>query len=111
MTSPRDTRLVEFLLARIAEDEDEALAARAHPLFDGTGVVAGRIEAVTLPADVARFVARHDPARVIAECDAKRRTVELHSDLTRVGLCILAVIRLLAVPYADHPDYHKEWRP
>ena len=61
--------------------------------------------------------ARHDPARVLAECEAKRRIVadcrhiqeatswgllERHAEWT---------VRVLALPHADHPDYRDEWRP
>lgn len=74
---------------------------------------------------------RWDPARVLAECEAKRRTVEWcvevigDRDLTSYGRfgCLreerwaLAVtlametMRWFAVPHADHPDYRAEWRP
>jgi hypothetical protein len=110
--------LTEFLLARIAEDEaiwggvskrtpttDLALAAGNWP--DGES-------AILLTTN------RH-----AAECDTKRRIVSLHSrseGLYDQGVlieclegCIGAypckTLRLLALPYADHPDYLPEWRP
>ena len=63
--------------------------------------------------------ARHDPARVLAECEAKRQIVELHSaepgfpdfcghDLRELPC---STLRLLALPYADHQDYMPEWKP
>jgi len=64
----------------------------------------------------AEHIARHDPARVLAECSAKRRIVEL-------GVCTACAteaqpcdhradtLRLLALPYADHEDYREEWTP
>jgi hypothetical protein len=84
--------LASFLLARIAEDEE---AARAVEPLQDVPVIGGpqrqsfghvrRSYATedgyprTLgdPAAEAHF-ARHDPARVLAECEAKRRIVELH---------------------------------
>lgn len=53
-----------------------------------------------------KHVARHDPARVLAECRAKRRLVEELGAFRRG-----AALRLLAMPYADHPDYRQEWKP
>ena len=87
--------LSEFLLARIAEDE---MQARKHLL------------------DADRHGWGSYPARVLAECDAKRRIVELadRDDNWRYGMhseAIGEVLRLLALPYADHPDYREEWRP
>lgn len=63
------------------------------------------------------------PARVLAECEAKRRIVERFARLegraakfpNLVNGGEVAVMRLtvtdLALPYADHPDYRDEWRP
>lgn len=84
----------------------------------------------------ARHMARHDPARVLAECEAKRRIVGLHvvsrtmmpmrgfdqpdyeepEDSCHVCDWVPTdsacdTIRLLAHPYADHPDYDEAWRP
>ena len=41
-----------------------------------------------------------------AECEAKRRIVENAQD---PGDDLFVAI--LALPYADHPDYREEWRP
>lgn len=71
----------------------------------------------------AEHIARWNPARVLAECDAKRRIVEEHAklDVTRVEalsnwerghqVALDKVLRLLALPYADRPRYREEWRP
>lgn len=81
-------------------------------------------------------IARHDPARVLAEVAAKRRIVELHTpkDPPGLHLCPVCVsweiwrsqepgeslplddapcetLRLLALPFADHPAYETEWAP
>ena len=61
-----------------------------------------------------RHIARHDPARVLAECEAKRRIVELFPDAAQDGDgwndAGYSVLRDLAAVYADHPDYREEWR-
>lgn len=78
--------------------------------------------------------ARHDPARVLAEVDAKRRILDLHegdhecSTIRRGVDCEgeayeeidnytyvvggdCSTVRLLALPFADRPGYREEWRP
>lgn len=107
--------LTDFLLARIAEDEADA---EAHPdpnMWDGN------------PRGW------FDPDRVQAECDAKRRILKLHEprdwdegvgpDVPKgTPVCTTCgdgefwsvahpcdTLRLLALPYADHPDYREEW--
>ena len=118
--------LTEFLLARIAEDE--AVAAAAVSRRDGvdkweavgSGTVVGpgydKVKHVMLPSSedgAARHIARHDPARVLAECEAKRRIVELNA--TKPGRKTtfrrLLTLQTLALPCADHPDYRQEWKP
>jgi Family of unknown function (DUF6221) len=123
--------LDQFLLARIAEDKRIATDAAA---------ASGRAE--WAPADLpgsgpphdpaAEHVARHDPARVLAECGARRRLVLACRDigpdraflgarpegladfpLTPTDQHQLAAVTLalLALPYAGHPEYRREWRP
>ena len=50
-----------------------------------------------------RHIARWDPARVVAECESKRRILERHEQDEEI-------LRVLALPYADHRDYRDEWR-
>jgi hypothetical protein len=60
----------------------------------------------------AAHIARWDPARVLAECEAKRLLLQREPcDDTGVGDDPCHHLRALAVPYADHPDYREEWRP
>lgn len=65
----------------------------------------------------AAHVARHDPARVLAEVEAKRRLlvhVDLiwkHSPSPAEARAWQHAVRHLALPYAGHPDYRQEWRP
>ena len=92
--------LTDFLLARIAEDEAWA-------------------ESETFPQPF-----RFEAARVLAECEAKRRIVDrCERDMvaegeSASGYDIIAhtdalardTLEFLALPYADHPDYREEWR-
>jgi Family of unknown function (DUF6221) len=74
----------------------------------------------------ATHIARHDPARVLAEVEAKRAILDEHN-LSYEGSreCYSCsdkrgddiepypcpTVRLLALPYADRPGYRDEWRP
>lgn len=81
----------------------------------------------------ARHIAYWDPARVLAECEAKRRIVEMWEDpadvralpdsmvdgrdpdeidiQTAVAETVDHIVRLLGAAFADHPDYRPEWAP
>lgn len=68
---------------------------------------------------IAGHIARHDPARVLAECEAKRRIVELHPPVidNRQEVCVeeqaewpCPTLRALATVYAGHSGYREEWR-
>ena len=67
--------LAEFLLARIAEDEAVAQAA-SH---------GGWIGPESMGAFEGGDTVYIDPARVLAECEAKRRIVELHAPVIPVS--------------------------
>ncbi|WP_302832288.1 DUF6221 family protein [Streptomyces malaysiensis] len=73
-------------------------------------------------------IARHHPARVLAETEAMGQILALHhfepyEDDPDRGFCRecqrdraaetypCTTVRLLALPYADHSDYREEWRP
>ena len=121
------TTLTEFLLARIAEDEAVARAAvdedgrwhvdQSHPLYEAE--VRGDIyiyDEGGHTAEQAARIARHDPARVLAECAAKRAIIEQaasyspeleHGDNGEWAFDV--TLRSLAAVYADHPDYQPEW--
>lgn len=110
--------LASFLLARIAEDEATGQQAVAD-LDDEphAGVIGGW--ANVLPSHL-RFAQRITPARVLAECEAKRLIVE-HEDargekriVTFGGEPVRAVgtspvLKHLALPYADHPEFDPVW--
>ncbi|MEU4296397.1 DUF6221 family protein [Kitasatospora aureofaciens] len=108
--------LIAFLRERLDEDERIARACDGHAAFDGTGIVSsatvrGPIVTV-LPSDVATHMARHAPARALAEVDAKRRILD---DLDYGGAEMADarshVARRLAAIYRGHPDYRPEWAP
>lgn len=62
----------------------------------------------------AAFIAEHDPARVLRETEAKRRIVAEAAEY-QAGMHgypeMKAVLRLLALPYADRPGFREDWRP
>lgn len=121
--------ITEFLLARLAEDEAaarEVQAAAWEVNGDGLVVVAGSSDQVCPggginydeppePSDAAH-IARHDPARVLREVEAKRAIVEVLGDCDD-GLIWDAhlanraedALRHLASVYSDHEDYRAEW--
>jgi hypothetical protein len=123
--------LDEFLLARIAEDKrianDAALASGREQWTPGDLPGSGGPHE---PA--AEHASRHDPARVLAECAARRRLVlacrDIRPDLRFLGArpegladfplsptdqhqLAAVTLALLALPYADHSEYRQEWRP
>lgn len=118
--------VVEFLLERVTEDEEEARAAATAerwayvgygefgPFVSGAGV---ETEDSSEGVSRAEFIASHHPGRVLAECAAMRRMLALLDEVNDEGIPRLTVYlremmpRLLALPYSDHPDYRPEWRP
>ncbi|MGX1708873.1 DUF6221 family protein [Streptomyces albidoflavus] len=135
--------LIAFLRARLDEDEAVAATPEAWTAFEedeSTGTrrvdVDHSFERVVACTRAWRgvHIARHDPARVLAEVEAKRQIVGLHFVIggwededghdrglgceccghseeysDRGGWC--ETLRLLALSYADHPDYRDAWRP
>lgn len=122
--------LTEFLLARIAEDEAVAEAGGGAPVYPHFGDTAAE-ECVEMArsegcADAGvEYLRRWPPARVLAECEAKRRIVGEHAR-TASGNCVTCdpgdawegavpdpcpTLRALATVYAAHPDYRHEWGP
>ncbi len=128
--------ITEFILARITEDEQAAWAASNSPwvavtvypdrshVVNGSDIDDGVIVGTPRKDDAdVEHIARHDPRRVRAECEAIRRIVELHpnnggscdtcTDRDYVGLVDdwpCETIAALASVYADHPDFDPEWR-
>lgn len=75
--------------------------------------------------DCAEHIALHDPARVLAEVESKRRLLdEIVPKVESYWNAVSSewgceyddpdgedVLKLLALPYASHKDYREEWRP
>jgi hypothetical protein len=67
----------------------------------------------------AEHIARHDPARVLRDIEAKREVVRLaerardyHETFTDgFAAAMEGALRLFALSFADHPGYREEWRP
>lgn len=108
--------LVEFLTREI--EADEAVARAAGDAEDCGGY---SVE----PFDKAPLLTV-GPGRALAECEAKRRIVELHPPTRNYideramtdpepryvdgGWSIPVELLLLAIPYADRPGFREEWR-
>jgi len=132
--------ITDFLSARIDEDEAAARAATpgtwsweppsgrdwphgdeslvsdvADAVLYGWGYDASGIHG----ADEDRaHIVRWQPKRALAECEAKRRTLQRHGGCAGefdCGACFYddeahcRALRELALPYADHPAYDPAW--
>lgn len=107
--------LPEFLLARVSEDE-----ASAQAVQEGVWCVSGEVAA----EDAVKRLG--NPARVLAECEAKRRIVEQYQEAVvdaeaeldmemgwvkdGVVEALATSLRILALPCAEHPDFREEWK-
>jgi hypothetical protein len=130
--------LVTWLRAQLDDDERVARAAdsgrwlpedkgitfeyRADDFHDGEAQA--RLVADTRANQW--HIARWDPARVLAEVDAKRRILDRYEDAlarqqdpehSQVAAHVQVeeyedwILPSLALPYADRPGYRDEWRP
>ena len=123
--------LSEFLLARIRDDEAAARRAADGP-FSITSTPYGETFGI-VTAGGGDYLEEQwfavDPARVLAECKAKRAIVDDHSlmvDLYEHDSCSRCVrfhagmdcenepwpcptLLAVAAVYADHADYNPEW--
>ncbi len=101
--------ITEFLEARITEDEAEAKWVEAE-------------------GDNGSSAVQH-PARILAECAAKRAIVSMgrwavfsghtagdncglsDQDTHNAAMVGLEVLAVVAAVYSSHPDYRQEWAP
>lgn len=85
--------ITEFLLARLAEDYDEAV----------------RLAGSSLLAEQLRST------RALDECEAKRLLTLAMTEFTNDRYAIAQpaewTLRVLAAVYSDHVDYRDEWKP
>ena len=121
--------IVDFLNARLAEDQTAAEAATPGPWNDDGGCISSAHYQITdygaytkangepedweeqqQRADSA-FIARHDPARVIREVAAKRAIIEAVSGLSGQWHDDIEykVLTSMAEAWRDHPDHPGEW--
>lgn len=144
-----DLTMAGFVLARLAEDAEEAADATAGPWFaedrneawgdDNDTLLIGRGKILAALRSEYRgyfnglHIARWDPARVLAEVEAKRQLIDLifrhaatvdgewgcchDADQIRAGRCPdtpvddVEGLRLLALPYSGHEGYRAGWAP
>jgi hypothetical protein len=124
--SMRTMDLIEFLRGRL--DEDEASVAEFDARIWDAGL---NVTTYWLIDDQSgNLCVRVGKKRVLAEVDVKRRILdEVVDEATGLDMSVdgdrrvgsrdtatepylgTVLLRLLALPYADHPDYRDEWRP
>lgn len=134
----------EFIEQRIADDERIALAVQQRAPWvvvgsygdegvkeDDFGWVATGAYNAGMDADDAAHIARHDPARVLRDVEAKRALLAKHArgdfpfdpedgpgDYSWTERCDgchevtpCSTMRLLAAPFSDHADFDPSWSP
>ena len=145
MGNDKAPTLTEFLLARISEREaiaraasqmarDGSMARWRNEYRDGGNPGQSRVwngvgQAVVnhVSDSQGAHIALHDPARVLAECEAQRAVVRQGRMFIRqsddlpdtdenarqhgAATAYEEVLGYLALPDADHPDYQEKWRP
>jgi hypothetical protein len=103
--------LVEFLLARVAEDEEVAQAARKDEQFVyGTDRWYQPVGGNGCPQPTVSMA----PHRAVADCAARRAIIELQDSLAarmddRYWDAVWDVLRLLVEPFKTHPDFSPAW--
>jgi hypothetical protein len=133
--------LVRWYGEQLDEDERIAKAATPGPWVDQGGYVTDVGPKVQVTdygtqdgepeedkpqgrADSAH-IARHDPARVLREIDAKRQVLAAYEQASRYATTTWGqsnadqsrartldkMVRLLASVYSDRPSYRSEWAP
>jgi hypothetical protein len=118
--------IVEFLTAQLDTDQARAEAARPGPWFASGGVLSAAageyrddIGEIWDPNNdhgddeaTAAHIARHDPARVLADIAAKRKLLDLAAEMAAVDRWTEAetIRRCVAAPYADRPGFNPSWR-
>lgn len=129
--------LPEFLALRLAEDERmaKAVAGSGHwsPYIEGgddgwaiEDDEAGDPGAIIGDEAMAKHIARHDPARVLREVEARRRLIHRYERAVAASESVVAFVngqddgyrqacldatRDAVEEYDGHPEYLEEWRP
>ncbi|MFF2502213.1 DUF6221 family protein [Streptomyces sp. NPDC058067] len=107
--------LVDFLRARLDEDEAAAMRVRSSWRQIGeTGVIVasdgGYAEECANGnwTGIAEHIVRHDPARVLAEVEVKRQLLE-GAQRWEGGTLEDYILAPLARVWRDHPDFDPVW--
>lgn len=106
--------LITWLRAQLDEDERVALWAKRQREEDGSS---WWWDSPDPTSGAENLISRHNPARVLAEVEAKRALIEetirpfLNVGETTMSRVAWLSLRLVALPYADRPGYLDEWRP
>lgn len=132
---PKETDLIAFIRARLADDERIARATvpKGMRVDDTTAAwsvsefkwALGGPDHFSFPDDDdIEHAVRQDPARALREVDAKRLLLRLVLDLRAAyqddpcngarqsdNATASHILGILALPYADHSEYRQEWRP
>lgn len=122
--------ITEFLLARIAEEEEVVTRIGFAVLASEGSFASIVLDHPELAAgDCPGYLADYDVARVAAGCLARRTVVEMldqpqvpspegstrtqamamHGFNEGVQFAAEAAVLALACAYADHPDFQKDW--
>jgi hypothetical protein len=120
--------LVTFLRDCLDEEQREAEDALKRTTTTRRRIGGQWVEDTVQPPEWRRSA--WPPARVLREIDARRRIMDCHESWvagngdTICGRCgrehiegrpgghfPCQTLRLLALPYADHPGYREEWKP
>ncbi len=97
--------LVRFLQDRLDDLERVALAAggaEAVWFMGSENLDLYPHDDIKLPRVLREHIGLHDPARTLRTVQSTRKIIETADD---------QLLRLVAYPYNDHPDYRNEWKP
>lgn len=132
--------LVAFLKERLDEDEQTAKSAQRstghrdkpegyaawRAADDGSGVWGDHVSLAVgsygfMDDELAAHIACHDPARVLADVDAKRELLDTYAQAaqlapkmpgaTAVEVTLRPILRKMATAYRGLPNYRPEWAP
>lgn len=127
--------IVEFLEARIAEDEavargvasdGEWTSGSTYGMFVSIEARSWTVVSGEWERRDANHIARHDPARILREVAAKRAIIKAYVDadikahdtynfhediLNGESNGLETAVEALAICWSDHPDFNEEWRP
>ena len=118
--------IADFIRARLDEDEQAARAATPGPWTVDSDIYPEAINSPSGDQPVAGgrwggeasvfetaadavHIARHDPARVLAEVAAKRRILGWANSPALPPQESFYVLDALATVWAEHPDFREDW--